>query len=52
MAYQQSTTKIALGDPRSSKLATAIATAARAGERDPKKLRECGVGASSNPKQT
>jgi hypothetical protein len=35
-------------DPRSSALATAIATAARAGERDPKKLQECGISACSN----
>jgi hypothetical protein len=39
-------------DPRSSALAMAIATAARSGERDPQKLRECGVSACSNPKQT
>jgi hypothetical protein len=40
------------GDVRSSALAVAIATAVRSGERDPKKLRECGVSACSNPKQT
>jgi hypothetical protein len=40
------------GDARSSALAVAIATAARSGERDAKKLRECGVSACSNPKQT
>jgi hypothetical protein len=39
-------------DPRSSALAIAIATAARAGERDPKKLRECGVSACSRSNQT
>jgi hypothetical protein len=38
-------------DPRSSALAIAIATAARAGERDPKKLRECGISACSNTQQ-
>jgi hypothetical protein len=40
--------EIQSADPRSSALAIAIATAARAGERDPKKLRECGISACSN----
>jgi hypothetical protein len=39
-------------DPRSSSLAIAIATAARAGERDRARLVECGIGACSNSKQT
>jgi hypothetical protein len=43
---------IKASDPRAPALVAAIATAARAGERDPQKLRECGVSACSKPGQS